>query len=313
MFTHPRYKSVTRWGAHGLNTPTSYATFSSMIPDIKKLCPCIFKSGHLFQWKLESTFLPDAPVLSSNDSILESAMWLLQDLLGSLRLMEESKGETIYGQILQTAYKQLHAINTLDWPQRDADMVRLILNWDKPWSKLTNGMYKIPWYLLPKCNEPLRLFLHAEMMVYAQKLRLEKRSLSMAEGARYNAMASQMLQQAVDCSTSCPPVYKAALIVLQQQREVDACVWLAKLEDYSDPEKLRMIEHAVNLAKSIKSFSTAKLSKLETDLEKLKRGSLFVGGSHYSDGLSVVAILAKHNWTDEPMAQIDDLLAHNYV
>lgn len=312
MYTHPKYKSVTRWRLHKLPVPTSHSSFKATEPERRQLCPCVFKSGHLFQWKIDQAFSDD-DVITTNDTTLEELMWMLYDLLMSFDLLKASNGESIYGQIVQTAYKQLIAINEFHWPQRDEDMVRLILNWDKPWGKIPAGSYKIPWYLLPKCNEPLRLFLYAELLVYAQKLRLEKNDLKMLEGATYNTTSANILQQAVDCAGNCPPCYKDALVLMHRRREIDACFWLAKLAEYTDPEKLRLLEHAYKIAKDLKGYPLLKLEKLKSEFEKFRSGCLFVGGEYYSGGRTVAMIFAFFSNSSSSFLQVENLLLLNFV
>lgn len=267
-YVFPKYFSSTEWTKHGLSLPVDRATFQDI--NLTTLCPCVFRTGHFFSWK-ESRLLLDRNLLATNDLVLENAMWHLHRLLQLIEMVREAKGQSASGKLIQDALRLLETINTLEWPRRKEDMALLILNRDKPWNKLQPGQIKLPWLLLPACNESVRLWLESELVLCRQTWAIAHPPFSALETVDFYVASYRLLNRAVECASICPTDYKTALERERKLRIVDALFWLGHT-GADEVHRLKLFEGARDQAYELgKDFSSMKLEKIESATEKARK------------------------------------------
>ena len=267
-FIFPKYISATEWTKHGLSTPVDRATFQNV--NLNSLCPRVFRTGHFFHWK-ESRLLLDRSLLATNDLILENAMWHLHSLLQFIEMIRDARGQSASGKLIQDSLRLLDTINTMDWPKRKDNMALLILNRDKPWTKLQPGQIKLPWLLLPACNESVRLWLESELVLCRQNWAMTHPPFTARENVDYYVSSYRLLNRSVECASICPPDYKAALERERKLRTVDALFWLGHT-GIDEVHRLKLFEGARDTAYELgKDFPFAKLEKIESATEKARK------------------------------------------
>ena len=269
-YTFPRYLSTTEWTKHGFTPPHDKKTFSAL--DMSSLCPCVFRTGLLFHWKeCRGKMLPDKVLIASNDLVLENAMWMMHALLQLVELIQANRGEAVCGKLIQDSILILESINGLDWPCREENLALLVLNRDKPWSKLAPGQIKLPWLLLPSCNESLRLWLESELLLTRQRWHIAHPPISAAQYIDYYVTAARLLNRAVECASICPSDYKAALVIEWKLRTVDAFFWLGQ-KAIDEAHKLKLYEAARTLGLELgKDIPVAKFDRIDSDTVKAQR------------------------------------------
>lgn len=303
-YTFPKYISATEWAKHGLSPPVDLRAYTAL--DLSKLCPCVFRTGHFFSWKESRFLLPDRSLIASNDHVLENAMWHLHHLLSLIDMVRTAKGQSASGKLIQDSLRVLHTINQMDWPLRKEDMAMLILNRDKSWNKLQPGQIKLPWLLLPACNESVRLWLESELVLCRHTYALAHPPISSKETVEFYVASYRLLNRAVECASICPSDYKTALERERKLRTIDALFWLGHTAP-DEVHKLKLFEGARDLALELgKDFSPTKLDKIETATEKAKRNfTALCGILNYSATPNAMEQLA--------MAPYSDHLAHEIL
>lgn len=268
-YLFPKYVSATEWAKHGLVPPVDRATYLTVPFDT--VCPCVFRSGHFFCWKEARRLLPDRSLLATNDPVIENAMWHLHSLLQLVEMIRTGRGQSASGKLIQDSLRVLDVINAMDWPRRKEDMALLILNRDKPWNKLQPGQIKLPWLLLPACNESVRLWLESELVLCRQTWALAHPPFKVRETVEFYVQSYRLLNRAVECATICPADYKTALERERKLRTVDAFFWLGHVAA-DEVHKLKLFEGARDVAFELgKDFSPDKFQKIETATDKAKK------------------------------------------
>lgn len=217
-FRFPTYVSTTKWKANNLKVPTGALEMEKII---KLLHSCVFQqNAPFFHWVKKKDNNKNLPVIASNNVMLESAMWHLQELTDNLNTVLELKaaGKDIpnyCGAIFQCCYKKIVEINNLDWPDRDNSLF-LLANLDRPWEDIKKNpcQYKIEWYLMKNCNHSLRDWLKGKMILYQLAYKLNNRELykiTSDDLSVYQLAAARAFEAALNdiIAQFCPDDYKA--------------------------------------------------------------------------------------------------------
>ena len=249
-FPHMQIKSATKWSSHGLIEPTGWHTFSSTKKNLDNLCPCVFQSGYLFHWQMESRYFFYFDLLCFNDLVAEEVMWYYFDLLKNLKnlAIAENKDAKLRGAQLQITYRNIDQINSISWPDRDNNEATLLLHLNHTWNKLPPGSFKLPWYLLPSCNLSLRLWLQAELLnTYFAQLRAEGQHFTAVELLNIQLYSVFLMKKAAEAGKNCSETFQTYLNNDLKKRKVKAFVWVAQQDSFkTDYAARELILRAAN-------------------------------------------------------------------
>jgi len=312
----PKYKSAAQWAKHGLVPPSDTKSFLAIKDQLQNLCSCIFNTGYLFHWKAKRPLL-DADVHCTNDLVCEEAMWLLVDALNFIDQLEEvrDKGKGMKGTILQKLHATIEKINALPWPDRDENETTLLLNLNKDWSKISNGI-KLPWLLLPSCNHSLRIWIHAELV------NCQFMDQPLKTTAAFTTMAIQtanLVDRAADCATNCPADYKTVLAQELKRRQLTALYWLSDAEKFQNnyAERFRILKKANDFATDLEQVNGAIDPKLAARVKEKyaieKNQFAFVTGC-CDLNKDISDVVRTHITAGESIAPptIESLMAHKF-
>lgn len=298
-FKHPEFVSTTRWKEFfQLPPPKNYTEFLSFVPLIQELHSCVLdadgkKGTFFFQWKENAggRFDFNKDVIAFNNSELEHCMWLVVDLVTLLNQNQMDvkscplNSMPVKSRVInaKNVLKILECINSTKWLKTaplDTLQTNCLLKWDL---LLKTGRFKVPWYIIPACNQSLGEWCHVELLKCETKLRIKDKNLS-EDDLTYRFGAEVVcLKRAVECAEFCPENYKTVLQNELDLSQFKVLFWLAKRYE-KGPAHFSLLQSA----KTILDVNTTNLIN-DTLQQQLATAYTEALGYKNSDGYKILA------------------------